>query len=107
MINIDFNQYSVENLRELNRKLVEHLELRHQRESQRRMDDFDLGETVCFKTREGDIVEANITRFNQKTITVENDRGHRWRVSPHLLDKVIVHKKKLVSLSGMVETPRL
>ena len=94
MINFDFNRYSIEELLELNGKLIEHVRLREQRESQQEMDNFDLGETVCFKARGGDIVEAKIISFNKKTITVERECGHRWRISPQLLEKVVAHEKK-------------
>ena len=95
MINFDFNRYSKEELIELNRKIVEHLRLRQQRESQQAMDRFDLGETVCSKNREGDIIQGKIISFNKKTVTIERDDcGHRWRISPQLLDKIVEHKNE-------------
>ena len=94
VINFDFNRHSEAELIELNRKIVEHIKLRRQRESQQAMDRFDLGETVCFKNREGRIVEGKIISFNKKTVTIERgDCGHRWRVSPQLLEKVVDQKR--------------
>lgn len=85
---IDFNQYSIEELSQLNKDLVNHLRVRHQRESQKDMDRFELHDRVSFATDDGRIIEGEIIRFNQKTITVCTD-GNHWRVSPKFLTKII------------------
>jgi|TARA_B100002049_G_C16024024_1_gene351572 hypothetical protein len=85
---IDFSQYSIEELSDLNKALVEHLRVRTQRESQRDMERFELGDRVSFTTDDNRIIEGEIIRFNQKTITVCTDHNH-WRVSPKLLTKII------------------
>ena len=109
VMNFDFNRYSEEELIELNRKIVEHIRLRRQRESQQAMDRFNLGESVCFRNREGDLVQGKIVSFNKKTVTIERgDCSHRWRISPQLLNKVVEHKKEdrnvITIHSGKVET---
>ena len=88
MINMDFNQYSIEELKELNRNLIEHVKLRRLRESQKSMDRFYLGDVVSFTDSHGNIVKGRIIRFNQKTVTIERECGHQWRVSPELLEEV-------------------
>ena len=85
---IDFSQYSIEELSDLNKALVEHLRVRTQRESQRDMERFELGDKVSFTTDDNGIIEGEIIRFNQKTITVCTEHNH-WRVSPKLLTKII------------------
>ena len=101
MINIDFNQHSTEELRELNRSLVEHLKLRRVRESQKSMDQFNLYDTVSFTDSEGNTIEGKIIRFNQKSVTVERECGHGWRVPPQLLKKVSSENPK--NLNAMLE----
>jgi preprotein translocase subunit SecA len=99
-MNIDFNSYSIKELSELNHQLVEHIRLRRQRESQQVMHKFDLGDLVCFENDYGEVIEGRIIRFNQKSVTIEKDCGHSWRVSPQLLEKVIesknVKEKKII-----------
>ena len=107
---IDFNQYSLEQLSQLNRELVEHLKVRSQRESQRDMEQFELGDKVSFTANDGRIIEGEIIRFNQKTITVCTDHNH-WRVSPKFLTKVIttsantVEKPPKVNINQPLITP--
>ena len=94
-MNFDFNRYSEEELIELNRKIIEHVRLRRQRESQQAMDRFNLEETICFRNGEGDLVQGKIVSFNKKTVTIERgDCGHRCRISPQFLEKVVEHKKE-------------
>jgi len=88
-IDIDFNKHTIEQLRALNHDLVDHMRLRQQRESQQVMHKFNLGDQVCFENSYGEIVEGKIIRFNQKSVTVEKERGHTWRVSPQFLEKVV------------------
>lgn len=98
MIEIDFNRYSVEELRSLNHRLVDHLRLRNQRSSQERMNKFELGQRVCFETNDGDIVEGKIIRFNQKTVTIEKDCGHQWRVAPQFLQEVVSARSNTIEV---------
>ena len=102
-IDINFDQYCSEALRDLNSRLVSHLKLRHQRDSQMKMHKFELGDIVCFENKYGEVIEGKIIRFNQKTITIERDCGHQWRVSPALLEKVIKTKKQ--HRTNIIELP--
>ena len=103
IIDINFDQYSTEALGDLNSRLVSYLKLRDQRESQMKMHKFELGDIVCFENNYGEVIEGEIIRFNQKTITIERDCGHQWRVSPAFLEKVIETKKQL--RSNVIELP--
>lgn len=98
MIQIDFNNYSIEQLRDLNHRLVDHLKLMQQRKSQRNMEKFNLGDHVSFEDRDGEILEGEIIRFNQKSITVQGTNCDcSWRVSPSLLSKIIKTEKVISS----------
>ncbi|HVS50007.1 MAG TPA: hypothetical protein VHJ99_14055 [Candidatus Dormibacteraeota bacterium] len=50
--------------------------------------DFKIGESVSFTDRQLDTIIGRIVRLNQKTASVESDRGP-WRVSYALLQHVI------------------
>ena len=90
MIDIDFKQYSMEELSDLNSRLVEHLRVRQQRESQREMEQFEIGDLVSFEGNHGEIVEGKIIRFNQKSVTVQvTGSRSTWRVPPQVLSKVV------------------
>jgi ribosomal protein L35AE/L33A len=88
-MNIDFNQYSLSELRELNQKLVAHIKLRHERESQARMVKFTIGDRVCFESSSGELIEGEILRFNKKSVTIETNAKAQWRVAPQFLSKVV------------------
>ena len=102
---MDFNQYSVEELRKLNKDLIDHLRLRRQRESQKYMDRFDLNDQVSFAD-DGRIIEGKIIRFNQKTVTVCTDNNH-WRVSPEFLSKVVTTNvvKPVIEVTKQIIAP--
>ncbi len=87
-MDIDFSGHSVDELRELNHGLVEHIKLTQQRASQDSMNKFKLDELVCFENQYGEVIEGKIIRFNQKTVTIEKDCGHQWRVPPQFLSRV-------------------
>lgn len=88
---IDFNQYSMQELIQLNRELVEHMRVRNQRDSQRSMERFQLNERVSFQANNGDIIEGIIIRFNQKSVTIKTSLNE-WRVAPQYLSKVVISK---------------
>lgn len=88
MININFNNYTIDELSKLNRDLVDHLRLRCDRESQMAMHSYEIGDTVSFSDN-GGLVTGKIIRFNKKSVTIECPHGTQWRVSPQLLGKVV------------------
>lgn len=89
MVTIDFNQFSTEELIQLNKDIVNHVKLRRERESQSQMNRFDLGDTVSFETQEGKIVTGEIIRFNKKSVTIVTDDKDQWRVHPKYITKVL------------------
>lgn len=79
---------SKEELRELNRKVVERINYLHQMEAQDKMSRLYFGDTVSFTNNDGNVVTGKIQRFNQKSVTVICPHGHSWRVSPQLIKKI-------------------
>lgn len=48
---------------------------------------FNTGDRVTFKHRHRKCI-GTVTKTNQKTVTVREDTGMLWRISPQLLTKV-------------------
>jgi hypothetical protein len=59
-----------------------------QMEAQEKMNNFYYGDLVSFTDRDGKVIHARVTRFNQKSVSVECEHGTRWTVSPQLLRKI-------------------
>jgi hypothetical protein len=74
-----------EELRYLNRLIVERLKLISQEKSTRSLARFNIGEMVKFPDREGIPKTGRIIRLNKKTATVLTTDNQQWNVSPGLL----------------------
>ncbi|NQU47200.1 MAG: hypothetical protein HQ519_01015 [Planctomycetes bacterium] len=77
-----------EDLRFLNRLIVERLKLLSQAKSTVLMAEFSTGDRVRFTSSEGRTTEGWIVRLNKKTVSIDTDDGHQWRVPPGLLRKL-------------------
>ena len=74
-----------EELRYLNRLIVERLKLISQAKSTMAMAKHNLGDLVEFPDNEGNIVSGRIIRLNKKTISILTDNNQRWNVAPVFL----------------------
>jgi len=74
-----------EDLLFLNRLIVERLKLISQAKSISMMATFGIGDLVSFYASDGRKMRAVVRRLNKKTISVDTDDGHRWKVAPGLL----------------------
>lgn len=81
---IDLTALSEEELLELNRRIVERLQLIRSARHLTQLARFSIGMAVEFDTDDGRTVSGTIARLNQRTATVVSGQG-RWRVSPSLL----------------------
>lgn len=75
-------------LRFLNQIIVQRLRLLAQARTTMYMAEFTPGDRVRFMTREGEFVDGFVQRLNHKSVSVIDDEGGRWNVSPGLLQKV-------------------
>jgi hypothetical protein len=78
-------ELSEEELRYLNRLIVERLKLITQEKSTRSLSRFNLGELVKFSDNDGRLKTGRIVRLNKKTASVLTSDGQHWNVSPGLL----------------------
>ena len=78
------NDLGEEDLRFLNRLIVNRLDFLQQVNSSVEMTKFAAGDRVNF-LHNGGLISGVITRFNKKTVTVIADGGLRWTVPPRML----------------------
>jgi len=74
-----------EELRYLNRLIVERLKLISQAKSTKEMAKYNIGDLVEFQDNEGDIVSGRIIKLNKKTVSILTDGNQRWNVAPVFL----------------------
>jgi hypothetical protein len=78
---------SEDDLRYLNRMVVERLNLLAQAHSTVALAQFAEGDRVYFTTSEGSVKRGVVLRLNKKTASLCTDDGQHWKVSPTLLSK--------------------
>lgn len=102
---IDLTLLSEDELLDLNRRIVERLQLIRSAKHLTQLARFSVGMTVEFDTDDGRTVRGSIARLNRQTVTVVNPSG-RWRVSPSLLRTVETKNSSTASPGRIVEMPR-
>jgi hypothetical protein len=76
---------SEEDLRFLNRLIVERLKLISQARSTIMLSRFSVGDRVGFPSTSGERKVGVITRLNKKTASIATDDGQHWKVHPSFL----------------------
>lgn len=76
-----------EQLRELNRKVVERLKLIRRGKSAMSMAKFNLLDKVYF-IHNGEKKFGTVIRLNPRSVTVALSGGHEWRITPEFLTKI-------------------
>lgn len=74
-----------DDLRFLNRMIVERLKLISQARATTLMVSFTKGDRVGFQASDGRKIEGTVLRLNKKTVSIVTDDGHQWNASPGLL----------------------
>lgn len=72
----------------LNREIVDRIKMIRQLRTQVAMVEFRIGERVWFQTNEGSVIKGTVVRWNKKSVSIDADCGHRWRVGPSHLSRV-------------------
>jgi len=85
MNRINIDHLTEAELIDLNRRIVQRLRLMSQVRAHKAMLEFRIGDRVTFEPEGGTPVFGILTRYNQKSVTVITDDGHRWNVSPRFL----------------------
>jgi hypothetical protein len=76
---------SEEDLRFLNRLIVERLKLIHQARSTAMLAHFGVDDRVSFLSSTGEYKTGVIVRLNKKTAGIRTDDGQQWNVHPAYL----------------------
>ena len=74
-----------DDLRYMNRLIIERLKLLHQQSSTTQMQRFNIGEKVRFTDPSGTVKTGTIIRLNKKTVSLVTTGGEQWNVAPGLL----------------------
>jgi len=77
-----------DDLRFLNRVIVERLKLIGQARSTAMMARFNVGDRVSFQSTVGERKAGVIIRLNKKTASIATDDGQQWNVHPGFLARV-------------------
>ena len=88
MIRAEFGDYieqaGVDELRMLNRLIIERLRFLTEEEARKGARAYLIGDAVEFEDRKGHWMQGRIVRINRKTVSVETEAGP-WRVHPKFL----------------------
>jgi len=101
---IDLTKLSEDELLELNRRIVERLQLMRSAKSLTQLARFTVGMVVEFDTDDGRTVSGTVARLNRQTATVVAAAG-RWRVSPSRLRVMDVPQASTESEFAVVAMP--
>ena len=74
-----------DDLRFLNRLVVERLKLIAQARSTAMLAHFSVGDRVSFQSSSGELKTGVIVRLNKKTASIATDEGQQWNVHPGFL----------------------
>jgi hypothetical protein len=85
---IDLEPFTEQELRDLHHRIVERLRLMQQVRAHGAMMHFSIGDRVYFHAGDGRQVGGVLVKYNRKSVTVIDDGGLRWTVSPTLLVRV-------------------
>lgn len=76
-----------EDLRFLNRIIIERIEVLHKARYSRQMLDFSIGDRVAFVDTTGETSKGIVSWLNRKTLSIIVDGGMQWNVSPCFLKR--------------------
>lgn len=83
---IDVEKLSLEELLELNKRIVRRVDYLRSLKTRAHLDRFEAGDRVTFQS-EGRMVEGVVVRVNQKTLSLKT-KDACWRIHPRFLTKL-------------------
>ncbi|MDD5627936.1 MAG: hypothetical protein PHU21_02645 [Elusimicrobia bacterium] len=90
---MDIDDLSLEQLLDLNRRIVRRIEYLQGLKTRAHLDRFEVGDRVSFPS-EGRQVEGVVVRVNQKTLSIRTKDTY-WRIHPRFLTKLPGPKAEL------------
>ena len=104
-MDLDLTKLSEGDLIDLNRRIIERLQLLRSAKSLAQLAHFSVGMAVKFDTDDGRTISGTVARLNQRTVTVVTASG-RWRVSPSLLRTAAAPQARGAASPRVVALPR-
>ena len=83
---MDIEKFSLEQLIDLNRRIIRRIDYLHGLKTKANLDRFEVGDRVTFQN-EGRQTEGIVIRVNQKTLSLKTRDGF-WRIHPRFLTKI-------------------
>lgn len=83
---IDIEKLGLEELLELNRRIVRRFEYLHGLKTRAHLDRFEVGDRVSFQS-DGRAVEGIVIRVNRKTLSIKTADAH-WNIHPRFVTKL-------------------
>lgn len=77
----DLENFSDAELLGLNQAIISVIKARHRLNRDKKIRSFCRGERIVFKGPEGGLIDGEILRVNQKSLTVSTEHG-TWRIDP-------------------------
>ncbi|HVA65424.1 MAG TPA: hypothetical protein VNK24_00690 [Elusimicrobiota bacterium] len=90
---MDIEKMTLEQLQDVNRRIVRRIEYLHGLKTRANLDRFEIGDRVSFQS-EGRPVEGVVVRVNQKTLSLKTKDAF-WRIHPRFLTKLPGPKAEL------------
>ena len=84
-MSIDIEKLAVQELIDLNRRVVRRLQYLHSLKTRSQLDRFEVGDRVGFQS-EGKMVEGVVVRVNRKTLSIRTKEAH-WKIHPRFLTR--------------------
>ena len=86
-MHINIDKLTESELIALNRQIINRINLLRQVKAGAEMLKFSVGESVMFRTSNGETIRGKIVRYNKKSVSIISDDMKRWTVSPGFLEK--------------------
>jgi len=103
---IDITVLSEDELRDLNRRIIERLRFLSQTRAHHKMLEFKVGDRVSFKPDDRPPLSGVLTKYNKKTVTIITDNGEHWNVAPGLLTLAKETKASENKQSNVIQMPK-
>ncbi len=86
MTDTDIEKLSLEELLELNRRVVRRIDYLHNLKTRAHLDRFEPGDKVSFQS-DGHAVQGLVVRVNSKTLSIRTKDTH-WNIHPRFVTKL-------------------
>lgn len=102
-VKIDIDKLSLEELVDLNHRIVERLKFLESMHHHAEMMKFSIGDKVTFEPPGRPRQIGTLAKYNKKSVTVITDSGQKWTVAPELISKAKDQKKPKVVQGNILE----